>query len=147
MNSFRPISSTDTAAHPVDVLGFVLGRRQSIQRLIYGEGNLWYAAGLVATAALAREYDAVSLFHRPYDLLGPFAASFILASALFLWLCLCLSFSGMRLRDWPRHYRALLCGYWMTAPLAWLYAFPIESFVSETAALRFNLGALSVVSV
>lgn len=134
-------------ARPIDVLGFLIGRRQSIQSLIYGQGNLWFAASLVATAAFAREYDAVSLLHQPYDLLGPFAASFLLATGLYLCLCVCLSLSGIRQRNWPRHYRVLLCGYWMTAPLAWLYAIPVEAFASETNALRFNLSALSIVSL
>ena len=134
-------------AHPIDVLGFLIGRRQSIQRLIYGQGNLWFAACLVATAALAREYDAVSLLHQPYDLLGPFAASLILATGLYLCLCVCLSLSNIKQRAWHRHYRALLCGYWMTAPLAWLYAIPVEAFASEITALRFNLTALSLVSL
>jgi hypothetical protein len=40
-----------------------------------------------------------------------------------------------------------LTGYWLTAPLAWFYAFPIEAFSDEISSLRYNLTALSVVSI
>lgn len=130
-----------------DVLGLLIGLRPSIHRLIHARQGWLFAGALVATAALGREYDAVSLWHQPYDLLGSFAASLVLSSILFLWMWAAMATCGLSLvRPW-RHALVFLTGYWLTAPLAWFYAFPIEAFSDEITSLRYNLTALSVVSI
>lgn len=132
---------------PWDLPGFLIGHRASVERLIHGRGALFFSAALVMTAAFAREYDAVSWWHHPGDLLAPFAASILLASILFLWMWAALASSGMKLKTPWRHYTVFLTGYWLTAPLAWLYAVPIETMTDELSAIRFNLMALSIVSI
>lgn len=135
------------AARWWDLPGLLIGLRPSIRRLIHARQGWLFAGVLVATAALGREYDAVSLWHQPHDLLGSFAASLLLSSLLFLWMWVGLALCGFRLvRPW-RHAIVFLTGYWLTAPLAWLYAFPIEAIRGEIPSLRFNLTALSVVSI
>jgi hypothetical protein len=54
---------------------------------------------------------------------------------------------GLTLVRPRRHAIVFLTGYWLTAPLAWFYAFPIEAFSDEISSLRYNLTALSVVSI
>jgi hypothetical protein len=44
-------------------------------------------------------------------------------------------------------YRTLLTFYWWTAPLAWLYAIPVERFMSAGDATATNLWFLAAVSV
>jgi hypothetical protein len=44
-------------------------------------------------------------------------------------------------------YRSFLSLYWMTAPLAWLYAIPVERFASPAEAVQFNLTLLGIVSL
>lgn len=130
-----------------DLPGLLVGVRPSIHRLIHARQGWLFAVVLVATAALGREYDAVSLWHRPYDLLGSFAASLVLSSILFLWMWAAMATCGLTLvRPW-RHALVFLTGYWLTAPLAWFYAFPIEAFSDEITSLRYNLTALSIVSI
>ncbi|QEF95994.1 hypothetical protein Mal15_00200 [Stieleria maiorica] len=132
----------------VDVPGFLVGRRASMERTIASKASLALGAALVATAALAREYDAVSFLHQPLDLLAPFAASVLVSAILFVVLR---SFHAITRIDNPAgivdDYRVFLSGYWMTAPLAWLYSIPIETMTDEVAALRFNLTLLSIVSI
>lgn len=130
-----------------DLLGLLLGMRPSIERLIHARQGWLFAAALVATAALGREYDAVSLWHQPYDLLGSFAASTIIASVLFHWMWGAMKLSGLTLVHPERHAIVFLTGYWLTAPLAWLYALPIEAIADEVTSLRYNLTALSIVSI
>ncbi|WP_182865650.1 hypothetical protein [Stieleria mannarensis] len=132
----------------IDVPGFLIGHRASIERTIASKASLALGAVLVATAALAREYDAISFLHQPLDLLAPFAASVLVSAILFVVLrC----FHAITRIDNPagivEDYRIFLSGYWMTAPLAWLYAIPIETMADEVAALRFNLTLLSIVSI
>src|SRR5262249_39609344 len=44
-------------------------------------------------------------------------------------------------------YLSLLGAFWMTAPLAWLYAVPYERFLSPHAAVDANLYTLGVVAL
>ncbi len=125
----------------------MFGHRGSIWRLIHARHAIWLGAALVATAAMAREYDAVSLWHEPGDLLAPFAASIVLASGLFLWMLATVGAMRIHVRRLGRAFVVFLTGYWLTAPLAWLYAIPIEEFADEITAMRFNLTLLSIVSV
>ena len=133
-----------------DPLLFLFGVESSIRRVLRCRMSLPLAFALVATAAMAREYDAVSWMHAPQDLLGPFAASLVICTVLFFTVQICLALTGVK-RD-PRSnsirdYRIFLVGYWMTAPLAWLYAIPIETMADEVVSLRFNLALLSIVSI
>lgn len=142
-----PMNRARWAARWWDLPGLLVGVRPSIQRLIHARQGWLFAAVLVGTAALGREYDAVSLWHQPFDLLGSFAASLLLSSLLFFWMWAGMALCGFRLvRPW-RHALVFLTGYWLTAPLAWFYAFPIEAISDEVTSLRFNLTALSVVSI
>ena len=129
------------------ILGFLLGQRSSIQRLLNSPNILWYATFLVFTAAVAREYDAVSLADRPWDLLGPFAASILLCTLIFVLVNICLAMAKRPSNKLLADYKTFLSGYWLTAPLAWLYAVPIEIMADEVTSLRFNLTALSIVSI
>lgn len=131
-----------------DVPGYLLGVRSSIDRVIASKHSVWLSAALVATAALAREYDAVSIVHQPWDLLAPFAASILISAIVYVVVKICLSIAKVTSPDnaWE-DYKVFLTGYWMTAPLAWLYAIPIETMTDELSALRFNLTMLSIVSL
>ena len=132
----------------IDVAGFLIGRRRSIERVIASKASLALGAALVGTAALAREYDAVSFVHQPLDLLAPLAASIFVSAIVFAVVRCFHAFTAIRNPSTVADdYRVFLSGYWMTAPLAWLYAIPIETMTDEVSALRFNLTMLSIVSI
>lgn len=130
-----------------DLAGFLVGHRSSIWRLIHSPYGIGLGAALVATAAMAREYDAVSLWDQPADLLAPFVASILLASGLFGWVLATARAMRIEVRHPGRAYVVFLTGYWLTAPLAWLYAIPIEELADEITSMRFNLTLLSIVSI
>ena len=125
----------------------LVGHRRSILRVTSGRGGLLLGALLVLSAAVAREYDAVSLWHEPADLFAPFAASLLLATFLLLIIQAARHLVPQSVLTWWSDYRTFLTGYWMTAPLAWLYAIPIETMTSEINAVHFNLTLLSIVSL
>lgn len=108
---------------------------------------MWLSLALVGTAAMAREYDAVSWLHRPQELLGPFVASLAFGTILFVFMTACLGSIRRSSPSVVRDFRLFMTGYWMTAPLAWFYAFPIEVMANEVTSLRFNLTMLSIVSI
>lgn len=130
-----------------DPLLFLFGVRSSIERVIRCPRAIWMSLALVATAAISREYDAVSWLHHPQDLLAPFGASLLIGSIVFVFVMIGLASSGRRSWNLWHDYRLFMTGYWMTAPLAWLYAFPIEIMTEELTALKFNLAMLSIVSI
>ncbi|PHQ36447.1 hypothetical protein [Rhodopirellula bahusiensis] len=133
-----------------DPLLFLFGVESSIRRVLRCRWSILLGGALVATASMAREYDAVSWLDAPLDLLGPFAASLVISMVLFFVVQICLAMTGYKRdpRSNPlRDYRIFLIGYWMTAPLAWFYAVPIEVMADEVTSLRFNLTMLSIVSI
>jgi hypothetical protein len=116
-------------------------------RAIAATRHAWLV-GLVFVlgAGLAREYDHEDLLHQPWHALLPLAASLITATILFLLLRLVTwrrSGSG-----WPARggYGAFLGLYWATAPLAWLYALPVERVLPVGEAVAANLWLLGIVS-
>jgi hypothetical protein len=74
------------------------------------------------------------------------ATSLLLFSLI--WLASGRSFSGLfRAKDFLQSFRQFLGLFWMTAPLAWLYAIPVERFLDMEGATRANLWLLGIVAV
>lgn len=126
---------------------FLLGSRDAILSLAASRGTLWLGMTFVFSAAFAREYDGEDLLYEPWHLLLPLVASLVTSFILF----------GLTsLIGWCRHaglhgfwsrYRTFVGLYWMTAPLAWMYAIPVERFLSAGDATTANLGFLACVSL
>lgn len=129
-----------------DLLGLLIGRRQSILNIAQSHSALWVGVLLVFSAAMAREYDRHWLLAEWWHLLLPFGASILLSL---------LQFSLFWMRRDPLEstatfagaYRSFLTCFWMTAPLAWLYAIPYERFLGEADAVLANVWTLAIVSV
>ncbi len=125
---------------------YLLGRRQAILNLAADRSALGVAALLVLSAAIARNYDRVSLLDEPWRLLGPFVASVAISGPLFLTIYFFARCKGMHGPGIGRAYLSFLTLYWMTAPLAWLYGIPYERFCSREGAVVANLLTLALVS-
>ncbi len=128
-----------------DLLGLLIGRRQSILNIARSPAALWVGLLLVFSATMAREYDQHWLLHDWWHLLLPLGASLAISIIQFsiFWL------RRPRPSDasFRESYRAFLTCFWMTAPLAWLYAIPYDRFLSEADAATANLWTLVVVSI
>lgn len=125
---------------------YLVGNRQAILSLAASRGTVWLGMLLVFSAALAREYDGEDLLHEPWHLFLPLVASLATSFLLFSLVTL-VGFHSPGIRDFWLRYRTFLGLYWMTAPLAWLYAVPVERFLAAGAATETNLWLLAVVSV
>lgn len=126
---------------------FLFGQRRAILAAAGARGLLGLGLLFVLSAGLAREYDAEDLLHEPWHLLLPLGAS--LAGSLLL-------YAVIRAVAWKHHvdgttngrgYQTFLGFYWLTAPLAWLYAIPFERFFAPLEAAQANLTLLALVSV
>ena len=129
------------------LLKYLIGNRDAIQKIANQSQLLWVGVLFVFSAGFAREYDAEDLLHEPWYLLIPLVAS--IASSLLLYAFIFFVYpttSENKLGD-RLSYKSFLTLYWMTAPLAWLYALPAERLFSAGNAVQFNLYLLLFVSV
>eukprot|EP00752_Nemacystus_decipiens_P013752 g12205.t1 len=113
--------------------------------------TLWIGVLFVLSAGLAREYDGEDLVHEPWHALRPLAASLASGTALFLVVHLtALLRSNGSLTHRPGFFlawRRFMGLFWMTAPMAWLYAIPYERMVDPVDAIRLNLWTLALVAL
>lgn len=125
---------------------FLLGSRSAIlDAAAHWRASLLIGVLLVLSAGFARNYDGEDLRAEPWWLLGPFAASMITSLLLFGLYRMIAAVKGLNLP--VRWYVPFLGVYWLTAPLAWLYAVPYEMFLSPTEAVFANAWTLLVVAL
>jgi hypothetical protein len=132
---------------PSTILAFLAFQRQAIRQIAGTPAAAWPGLLLVLSAGLAREYDGEFLLAEPWHLLIPLAASLLgclCMVTLVWWLA---RRRGVRDVTFRTTYLSFLNLYWMTAPLAWLYAIPFERFLSPTGATVANLTLLGIVAV
>ncbi len=106
---------------------------------------------LVLSAALARNYDGVWLPAEPHVLLHGLAAS--LGTSFLLFTIVYALFRARRPKPsrrepapFIRAYLSFLGLFWLTAPLAWLYAIPYERFLPPLDAVTANAWTLALVA-
>jgi hypothetical protein len=127
-------------------LRFLFGSRDAILRIAHSPQALWLGLLFVLSTGFAREYDGADLRSEPWHLAIPLVAS--LATSLILWALVYVAASGhgVEQRFWTG-YRTLLTFYWMTAPLAWIYAIPVERYLPPGDATATNFYFLALVSL
>ena len=129
------------------IVRFLLFNKEAIRQIASTHGAIWPGLLFVISAGFAREYDGEYLIAEPWHLLIPVAASLIgcfCMSALVSLMARCRGAGDVGFRE---VFRSFLNLYWMTAPLAWLYAIPFERFLSPADATVANLSLLGVVAV
>ena len=131
---------------PATMIGFLLGRKASILTIYNCPKILWVGALLVLSAGFAREYDGEDLLSEPWHVLIPHAASFLTSILLYAMLRLPAVRSKAAFRQVVKDYPRFLALYWLTAPLAWLYAIPFERWQNPGQATFMNLHLLAAVS-
>jgi hypothetical protein len=107
---------------------------------------LWIGLLFVLAAGFAREYDGEDLLREPWHLLIPLGASLASSALLYLLVRLVARLRGSREPAMWQGYVDFLSLYWMTAPLALLYAIPFERFLWAGGAVEANLWLLGIVA-
>lgn len=146
MNESREAPRLDRGLSPLTLVRYLAGDREAIGQVAACR-NAW-KVGLVFvfSAGLAREYDGESLLHEPWHLALPLAASIVTSLVLFLMVSLVAHRRGVKLLGSPRSFRQFLGLFWMMAPMAWLYAIPVERFMSPGNATAANMWLLGIVA-
>lgn len=128
------------------LVNYLIGRRTAILKAASNRSAVWVGLVFVLSAGLAREYDGEDLLHEPWHLLIPVGASLVTSWLLFAIVRTVLQSRGEEPASFPS-YRGFLGLYWLTAPLAWLYAIPVERFLSVPDAVAANLWLLGIVAL
>lgn len=135
------------------LLRYLIGDRQAILAIAANRRALWLGLLFVLSAGFAREYDGQDLLHEPWHLLLPVGASLLTSFLLFLAtydLILMKEPSDPASASPPSlwvAYPMFLGLFWLTAPLAWLYAIPYERFLTAAQATQANLWTLALVAL
>jgi hypothetical protein len=127
--------------------GYLLGERQAIQTIAADRKAIWLGFLFVLSASFARDYDGEDLLHEPWHLLIPLAASLGASFLLFIFAHGIVFLKSERFLPFLSTYRSFLGLFWMTAPLAWLYAIPYERFMTAAGAMKANLATLALVAL
>jgi hypothetical protein len=134
-------------------LGYVLGREHSIRELAGGRATLWTGIGMVLLTSIARNYDQTFILEKPFLwLFGSLLFSLVSGTWLYLvvygWFIrrVVAHAGGEAPALWGR-WRTFMGLFWMTAPVAWLYAIPVERFFDSVTAAKANLTLLAIVSL
>lgn len=136
----------------LDCLGYLFGRRQAIETIARSRAALPTGIILVLLTSIARNYDQTWLLENPLRwLFGSLLFSVVSGSVLyaFAW-CGMLWRSGERENPGPGSAGGWACFmglFWLTAPIAWLYAIPVERFLGDVDAARANVALLAAVSL
>ena len=130
-----------------DIVRYLIGDPRAILRIAKTPSSFWVGLLLVLSAAIARIYDGQDILSEPWHLFVPFGVSLLTATILFLMLQIFFARYRVPTLKWFDRYRGFLSLFWMTAPIAWLYAIPVERFLSARDSAIANVTLLGVVAV
>ncbi len=125
---------------------YFVGSRTAILSLAENTRTVWLGFLFVISAGFAREYDGEDLWSEPWHLLLPLLASLVTSLVLFLLVYLHSLRRHASVKNVFAGYRTFLGLYWMTAPLAWLYAIPVERLLSAANSAGVNFWLLGIVA-
>lgn len=131
---------------PSTIVKFLMFDADAIKQIATSKTATWIGLLFVISAGFAREYDGEYLIAESWHLLIPVAASLIGCFSMVLLVHGLAWFRGVRDVSFFEAFRAFLNLYWMTAPLAWLYAIPVERFFDPGSATSANLILLAIVA-
>ncbi|HAV61227.1 MAG TPA: hypothetical protein DCY13_02540, partial [Verrucomicrobiales bacterium] len=132
---------------------FLLGNESAIRAVASSSAAIWTGIALTMLTAFARSYDQTFILANPLLwLFGPLAFSLVSGTFLFR-LTYGIGARGTMAHTpdsrpalW-KHWRGFMGAFWLTAPIAWLYALPVERFFDSLTSTKINIGLLAVVAL
>jgi hypothetical protein len=129
---------------------FLFGRPSAIHTIAQSSAAVPFAVALVLLTGIARNYDQNHVTESPMWLIGPLLFSFFSGGWLFFILyhrCVKRFLKADSLPADSHPWRSFMGLFWMTAPIAWLYAIPVECFLDPVGAAKANITLLAIVSL
>src|SRR5574341_2207164 len=127
------------------LLLYLIGSRKAIETIASSRSAVGLGLLFVLSAGFAREYDGADLLHEPWRVFIPFLASLVTSVILYSLLWATARVKEPAGLSFPEGFPSFLGLFWLTAPLAWLYAVPFERFLGPVEAMEANLACLGVV--
>ena len=135
------------------VCRFLIGKEEAIWKVARSRAGFWTGIVLVLITAIPRNYDQHSVSeHTLRWIFGPLGFSLVSGMWTYLIAYQMGTAAGIRragnarqprLSDWI----SFMGLFWMTAPIAWLYAIPVERFLDPTTAAKANVALLGIVAL
>lgn len=132
------------------VLRFQFGQVDAIQSIARNRNAIYVGLLLVLLTGIARNYDQLYMVDNTFSLIGPLVFSFFSGSFLFLilyYLFIERRFADRKAVNSISQWRSFMTLFWMTAPIAWLYAIPVERFLPSYHAAQANIALLAIVAL
>ena len=128
-------------------------RRSAIEEVARSKAAFVTGVLLVLITTIPRNYDQLAISEQPLRwIFGPLVFSAGSGTFLFVFVYLlrtALKTKGgkaEKIQGTTGSWIGFMGLFWMTAPVAWLYAIPVEQWMSLEAAARFNIALLAVVA-
>ncbi|MEZ5329780.1 MAG: hypothetical protein R3F19_32430 [Verrucomicrobiales bacterium] len=134
------------------VLNFQFGNEEAIWKVARSRSAFWTGLVLVLITSIPRNYDQLAISeHTVRWIFGPLAFSLISGTWTYFVAYRSSTAAGvLRSQSGRQPLRAdwmsFMTLFWMTAPIAWLYAIPVERFLNVEAAARANVTLLAIVA-
>ena len=135
------------------ILRYQFGSRKAIEEVAQSKAAIWVGIILVVITTIPRNYDQTWISEEPFNwIFGPLLFSLFSGTWIYLmayrpgtrWGIRKL---GMKFEPRAEDWSCFMGLFWMTAPIAWLYAIPVEYWLGAEDAARANITLLSVVSL
>jgi hypothetical protein len=135
------------------ILLYLFGHAGAIREVAQSRAAFVTGLVLVLITTIPRNYDQTFIGENPLRwLLGSLVFSLVSGTWLY-----CVAYcNGVRIHlgdsegtrpPYWQAWRSFMGLFWLTAPVAWLYALPVERFLDSIAATKANLMLLGIVSV
>jgi len=131
---------------------YLCGQGSAIREVAESRSALWTGIGLVLLTSIARNYDQTFIGEKIFLwLFGSLLFSMVSGTWLYIivygWFVRrgAADADGNKPAFWSG-WRGFMGLFWMTAPIAWLYAIPVERFYDSIIAAKLNLCLLAIVS-
>ncbi len=125
-----------------NILSFLIGREDAIRKVASSSSAIWTGIALTLLTAFARNYDQTYIPEKPFLwFFGPLLFSLVSGTWLYL-ICYTICVRRNFPADPPiddNSWRGFMGAFWMTAPIAWLYAIPVERFLDSIGTAYANI--------
>jgi len=133
------------------IIRYLFGHADSIRTVASARSALVTGIILVFLTSIARNYDQTHISESPFKwVFGSLLFSVVSGTWLY-WISYC-GFARREMaldekKDVWDHWKQFMGLFWMTAPIAWLYAIPVERFLEPVEAAKANITLLAIVSL
>lgn len=134
------------------ILRFQFGDRSAIETVARSRAAFLTGILLVLLTTIPRNYDQTHLSEDPFRwVFASLLFSLISGTWMYVIAYLCGTYGGRRAAKSEGHtdvsgWRSFMGLFWMTSPIAWLYALPVERWFDSVGAAKANVTLLAIVS-